>query len=117
MIGSSFVIVLLMSLGCATEDYSVVIRNAGRHQLDRANVTYGEFNSGGGVIIPGSIAGHGHPGYPIPDKATVEWRTEDGQIHQKVVEVRKLIPLGFSGDIYFDIDDSTNVTVRPVPRR
>ncbi|MDD4870756.1 MAG: hypothetical protein PHR77_09370 [Kiritimatiellae bacterium] len=107
---------VLLIGGCRVEDYNVVIKNVGKRTINDATVIYGEFSSGGGIIISGSEAGYGHPEYPIPEKATVEWRTEDGQMHRKDVEVKKLIPKGFGGDIQFEIADDNTVTVRVIPR-
>jgi hypothetical protein len=57
-----------------------------------------------------------HPDYPIPSTATVEWRTEDGVMHKKDVDVKKLVPKGFRGDIQFEIADDDTVNVRVIPR-
>lgn len=106
----------LLTGGCGVEDYNVVIRNVGARPIDDAAVVYGDFRSIGGIIIPGSGKGHGHPEHPIPATATVEWRTEDGQMHRQDVEVKKLVPKGFRGDIQFEIADDNTVTVRVIPR-
>ena len=115
-----FPIVLLVSVllagGCGLEDYNVVVKNVGRRTIDDATVIYGKFTSGGGILPPGIYAGHGNPDYPIPTVATVEWRTEDGVMHRKDVEVKKLVPKGFRGDIQFEIADDDTVTVRIIPR-
>jgi len=43
---------------------------------------------------------------------TVHWReVETGMMHQKEVKVKSVLPKGFSGQIYFKIDDSCNVSV------
>jgi hypothetical protein len=102
--------------GCRAEEYNVVIKNVGTSRVDNARVLYGNFQSIGGVIISGSQKGHGNPEYPIPATATVEWRTEDGQMHRRDVEVKKLVPKGFRGDIQFEIADDDSVTVRVIPR-
>jgi len=99
------------------EDYNVVIKNVGKRTIDDAHVVYGEFRSIGGIIIPRSEKGHGNPDYPIPETATVEWRTDDGQMHHTEVEVKRLVPKGFRGDIVFEISDDNNVTVSVVPRQ
>lgn len=105
-----------ITAGCSVEDYNVVIKNVGKQEIRDGAVVYGDFRSIGGVIIPGSKKGHGHPEYPIPATATVEWRTEDGVMHRKDVEVKKLVPKGFRGDIQFEIADDNTVTVRVIPR-
>ncbi len=102
--------------GCGVEDYNVVIKNIGTRRVDNAQVIYGEFRSIGGVLSPGIWKLHGNPEYPIPSIATVEWRTIDGKMHRKDVEVKKLLPKRFRGDIQFEISDDETVTVRFVPR-
>jgi hypothetical protein len=102
--------------GCKPQNYNVVIKNVGAGRVDRAQVRYGSFRSIGGVLSPGIWKIHGNPDYPIPDVATVEWRTEDGEMHSRQVEVKKLVPKGFKGDIQFEIADDHTVTVRVIPR-
>lgn len=106
----------LVAGGCGVEDYNVVVKNVGQRTIDDAHVTYGQFRSVGGILPSGIYAGHGHPEYPIPATATVEWRTEDGMMHHQDLEVKKLVPKGFRGDIEFEIADDDTVTVRVVPR-
>jgi hypothetical protein len=109
--GSIFLIVILAT-GCAMYNYDVSIRNVGKKLISNADVSYDGFHSGGGYISPGYGATHQTPGYPIPEKAIVEWCTKDGVLHQKEVEVKKLVPKGFRGTIQFEIDDNNEVTVR-----
>ena len=106
----------LLTGGCDVEDYSIVIRNMGSKEVRDANVMYGSFLSGGGVISPGRGDTHVSLDCPIPAVATVEWRTEDGQMHRQDVDVKKLVPKGFRGDIQFEIADDNTVTVRVIPR-
>ena len=108
--------VLLMSGGCRVEDYNVVIKNVGQRKVDKAHVVYGDFRSVGGILPPEIDSMHMRPDAPIPATATVEWRTEDGVMHRQDVEVRKLVPKGFRGDIQFEIGDDNTVTVRVMPR-
>jgi len=110
------VMTVVLMEGCGVEDYNVVIKNVGKRTVDKACVIYGDFRSVGGVLPPGIYAGHGHPEFPIPSVATVEWRTEDGAMHRQEVEVKKLVPKGFRGDIQFEIADDNTVTVRVIPR-
>jgi hypothetical protein len=106
----------LVMVGCGVEDYNVVIKNVGTRRVDNAQVTYGEFRSIGGILSPGIWKLHGNPDHPIPAVATVEWRTEDGVMHRKDMEVKKLVPKGFRGDIQFEIADDNTVTVRVIAR-
>ncbi len=110
------VLVALLTGGCGVEEYNIVLRNKGVGTIEEASVVYGDFRSIGGIMIPGSGKGHGHPEYPIPEVATVEWRAEDGRMHRREVEVKKLVPKRFRGDIVFEIGDDDQVTVRVVPR-
>lgn len=107
---------MLLAGGCGVDDYSVVIKNVGERTINDASVSYGQFRSIGGIIIPKTWKSHGHPDHPIPAFATVEWRTDDGQMHRQDVEVKKRIPKGFRGDIQFEIGDDNSVTVQVIPR-
>jgi len=104
--------------GCTPmDDYNVVIKNVGGKTIDDAHVLYGEFRSVGGILPPDIWSKHMLPDHPIPEKAMVEWRTEDGVMHREEVEVLKHIPKGFRGDIQFEIDDDNSVTVRVIPEK
>jgi hypothetical protein len=104
--------------GCVTTvpDYDVSMKNVGSTRIDAAHVVYGEFRSAGGILIAGGIAGHGHVPYPIPDTATVEWRTADRTLYRKDVDLTS-IPKDFSGEIRFEIDDGNYVTIHTIPRK
>lgn len=102
--------------GCGVENYNVVITNVGKRTVDMAHVVYGDFRSVGGILPPSIDSMHMQPDYAIPTTATVEWRTEDGVMHRQDVEVKKLVPKGFRGDIQFEIADDDTVTVRVIPR-
>jgi len=106
----------LLTGGCGVEDYNVVIKNVGKRKVDNAHVVYGDFRSVGGILPPNIDSMHMQPDRPIPTTATVEWRREDGQMHRKEVEVKKLVPRRFRGDIQFEIADDNTVTVRVIPR-
>lgn len=99
------------------QDYDIVIRNVGTKTITDANVQYDDFRSLGGIVSPGYGKSHQNPNYPIPEKATIEWRTEDGKLHQKEVEVKRHVPRNFRGDIQFEIDDNNEVKVKIVPDR
>jgi hypothetical protein len=104
-----------LAVGCRVEDYNIVIKNVGARKIDNAHVIYGKFCSVGGVLPPDIWSKHMQPEYHIPATATVEWRTEDGLMHRKDVDVKKLVPKGFHGDIQFEIADDNTVTVRVTP--
>jgi hypothetical protein len=113
-----YLLLLLIFLicGCRTmQDYNIVIQNNGTKTITDANVQYDDFQSLGGIVSPGYGKSHHNPDYPIPEKAIVEWRTEDGKLHQKEVDVIRHIPKDFRGDIQFEIDDNNEVKVKSVP--
>lgn len=107
---------VLFTGGCGVEHYNVVIKNVGRRTIDKAHVIYGDFRSAGGILPPAIDSMHMQPDQPIPTTATVEWRTEDGQMHRQEVEVKKQVPKGFRGDLQFEIADDNTVTLRVIPR-
>jgi len=110
--------ILSLCAGCSQlDEYDILIKNVGSKGIDDAHVCFGEFRSIGGILSPGRGKLHGNPEHPIPEKATVEWRTEDGVMHREEVEVLKHIPKGFRGDIQFEIDDDNSVTVRVIPEK
>jgi hypothetical protein len=104
---------LILIGGCAAmiPDYAVSIRSLAKETITEANVVYGTFSSGGGVISPGVYKGYGHVPYPIPDTATVEWRTQDKVFHRTDVNLKN-IPKNFNGEIRFEIDNNNSVTVQ-----
>ena len=111
------VMILMAFWGCTSMQsypYDVSIKNGGRVALTDANVVYGQFKSGGGNLLSGSTSVYSHPEYPIPREATVEWRTPDGTLHKKTVEVKSVVPKDFKGEIQFEIDDDNGVTVRAI---
>lgn len=112
----TIVLVGLLVAGCGIEDYNIVIKNTGSRRIDRACVMFGGFRSVGGLLPPDIWSKHMRPDRPIPDIATVEWRTDDGVLHRQDVEVRKILPRRFRGDIQFEIDDSNNVSIRVIPQ-
>ncbi|MBM4309921.1 MAG: hypothetical protein FJ119_03095 [Deltaproteobacteria bacterium] len=92
-------------------EYHIVINNIGKKTITDANVYYGDFSSVGGVLPPGVNAGHMFVDCPIPDIATVRWKTDDGLLHEERVEFNKNISKNFKGEIWFNIDDENTVKV------
>lgn len=106
---------LIISGGCSkTGMYHITAKNTGGINLTDVTVQFDKFKHIFGIIIVGAEAGYGFAGenYPLPDKATVFWTTPDGKTHSKDVEVKSKVPSEFKNlYIYFNIDDSNNVTV------
>jgi hypothetical protein len=69
-----------------------------------------------GVLSPGAEKASDEQPRPIPERATVTWRTADGKAHSKDVEVAKLIgdPSSFSGTVYFKFMADGNVAAVPL---
>ncbi|MGA7617087.1 MAG: hypothetical protein WBX15_18120 [Thermoanaerobaculia bacterium] len=102
----------MVLITCAsTPTYNVVLRNATAEKITGAHVSYAGFRSVGGVLVPGAMARQALVQKPVPQKAKVEWRTADGQLHVKEVAVKTAIPERFSGDITFEILDHEQVRV------
>jgi len=113
LISSALVLFVLIS-GCVNRSsYNIVLKNSGGSEINDAHVSYGDFTSVGGILSSGIEATHLHPDAPIPAHATVQWRTADGVLHKQDVDVKSKLPPHFSGDIYFVIDSTNNVTVVP----
>jgi len=116
----SCVLLFASIFGCKTipvqdYSYSIVIKNIGNIELNDVHVFYGNFESVGGVFSPYARSRHSHPGYPLPEKATVQWRTPDGILHKQMVEVKKNVPVNFKGDIQFEINHKNEVAVKFIP--
>jgi hypothetical protein len=108
---------LLLSLACANgvPMYNVAVKNATRQHLVDVHVSFGDFSSLTTQLHPDSHMRQGRVPHPIPDRATVTWRTPDGAVHKKEVAVKPAVPADFSGDIFFDIEDGDRVRTRAVP--
>ena len=102
--------------------YAIGMRNTGTQKLSGAQVHFGAINSSAGYLMPGKgKADDGIQG-PIPDRALVEWKTEDGEAHKLEVPVKAAVPDTFKDDvIWFEIDGVGKVSVvvkrRPGPER
>ena len=46
----------------------------------------------GKALVPGGLAFDHGVRLPVPDKARIVWKTEDGKEHEQEVEVKRLIP-------------------------
>lgn len=109
---------LLLADGCLIDNprYNVSIMNVSNAVLHDANVTYGSFESGGGILPPGIHKVYCLVPFPIPDVATVEWRAQDAVLHRKEVSLGR-VPKDFGGEVRFEIDAEDNVNVRLIPKK
>jgi hypothetical protein len=113
-----FFIALISLSSCSTQqEYMLSISNSSGFEIDNAHILYDDFTSVGGVIPPGGIASHLYPDRPIPIKAKVQWRTHNGDMHSKTVEVKKLTKNKGKIEIIFEIDDNNDVSVLVKPWR
>jgi hypothetical protein len=107
-----FLFLLILSLGCvAAREYSVAVVNGTQDTISDADVAFGDFHSGGGWLRPGIANVNGSATPPIPDYATVRWRTSDGVLHEERVPVRSVLPRGYHGDLSFTIRPDNTVLV------
>lgn len=101
--------------GCGARNmYDLEVRNAGKEQLDDVAVKYDNFDFTFGVVSPNSRKNHGFVGkkHPVPEKATVSWKTPDGKLHAQTVNVKNKLPKSFDDiTIMLDIDVTGNVSV------
>ena len=108
---------LLLLVACATgvPVYNVAVKNATPEHLVDVRLSFGDFRSLTTQLRPGAHLRQGRVPHPIPDRATVTWRTPDGAVHTKEVAVKPAVPADFSGDIFFDIEEGERVRTRAVP--
>lgn len=102
-------LLVFISLACAKE-YGIAVRNMTPNVITEAHVTFDGFKSIGGVLDPGIYAVTYETARPIPQSATVEWRTHDGHLHSRVVAID--VPSGFGDRIFFEIMPDQTVRVR-----
>ena len=96
--------------------YSIAIKNGTVQPVDKTDVRFAKFSSGGGCLCPGIKKTYELVPYPIPEKATVFWQSADGKSYEKVVDVLKNLPKGFNeGDIIFTILEDEKVIVTNNP--
>lgn len=99
---------VFLLMGC--DEYSVVIENGSTSKIFGADIRYGDFSSGGGIIGANTAKEHAGVRAPILDYATVTWRTEDGTTYERQVKVKSRLPRGFNkGDLIFTILDGGEV--------
>jgi hypothetical protein len=130
-VNNQFAVALLLILslsGCSSKidgdvggpEYSIGFFNATDGHISEARA---DWQTGGvakqqegGVMNAGADAVFHEQPRPIPQKATVSWRTSDTTMHHSDVEVSKLIadPATFSGTVYFKIAADGSVKVVPL---
>ena len=108
------VVAALLCAGCGG-DYTISVRNGTDDLIRDAAVVYGDFRSVTGSLPPGVTKSHAFVSAPLPEGATVEWRTPDEVLHSKEVAVGAILPRGFSGEIHFEIGPGERVDVRAGP--
>lgn len=97
-------------MACAP-DYGVAVRNLTAQELAEASVNFDGFSSIGGVLPSGIYKITYDVGRPIPDRATVRWRSPDGALQTRIVKVRDVVPRNYGGRIFFEIMPDGNVRV------
>ena len=105
----SVLFLAFISIACAKE-YGIAVRNMTPNVITDARVTFEGFKSVGGVLDPGIYAVTYETARPIPGSATVQWRTQDGKLHSRVVSVD--VQPGFAGRVFFEIMPDHTVRVR-----
>ncbi|MDB5290620.1 MAG: hypothetical protein JWL69_1861 [Phycisphaerales bacterium] len=103
-------------------EYGFGFYNATGQELEDSGITWvgdGRFHSaGGGVMAVGSTKTQDDEPAPIPEKVTAFWKTADGKMHRKEVEVAPLVTdlKGFTGTIWLKFTNE-GVTVVPMTNK
>ena len=63
------------------------MRNATSEEIEDVSVNFDGFESGGGILVPGGLKSYQYVPSPVPRQATVVWRTSDGELHERAVDV------------------------------
>lgn len=120
MAGISMVGLLVMLGGCGLDDTrstrDVGMRNSSDVDLTSAFVQYGTVAVGVGTLGNHATKSETHLAAPVPESATVCFRTPDGLDRTRVVDVKPLVPPGFDGVIWFIITPELAVHVELEPR-
>ena len=83
------VLAVVSLMGCTSSRlrYGVEMRNGTSEEVNDVSVNFDGFRSGGGVLVPGGVKSYQYVPRPVPLRATVVWRTGDGQLHERGVDV------------------------------
>jgi len=115
----AFFMAFLSQNGCAAHvpPYNTVIRNIGTKVFSDSMIIFNKRKLTAGWVSSGNYKVRDNPGLPIPDKAIVSWRREDGIVYEKEIEIKsKLITLADKQEYYLivDIDDKNDVKIKVV---
>ena len=108
--------------GCRSSNrppyYTVCMKNETEALIRGTEVLFGSNSMGGGSLRPGGLAFyHGVPVH-VPEKARVVWKSEDGQQHEKEVEVLRLMPSRMNEiTVFFVIKKDGSVVVTPLTEK
>jgi hypothetical protein len=113
MLKAAVWLLLVLSAGSClgTSEYSVAVFNGSPDTVSDADVSFRGFYFIYGWLRPGILKVNGSASSPIPDYATVRWRTADGLMHEQKVAVRSVLPRGYRGDLSFTIRPDNTVLV------
>ena len=109
-------VICILSAGCFSlmPEYCIGVRNNTKETIRDVDAKCDRFHTGGGIVVSTGLKLYLSQFDPIPKKALVQWRTPDGVLHEKEVEVRNQIPRKMKvGVIELIIDDQNNVQVKP----
>src|SRR5690606_4117607 len=106
--------------GWHTPAYGIGVKNATKITFDDVAIEYptenGEmYRATFGVLVEGRYNKRSFEPNPIPQRATVSWRTPDGKLHKRDVVVADRVPdiRSFKGTVWFKIS-AEDVTVVPM---
>jgi len=102
--------------------YDIGFRSVGKGNLDEVELRWAangrDYMAGAGFLSPGGTKTNGltnHPP-PIPEKATLTWKSPDGKHHKEEVAIRALVPdpNHFYGTIWIKFMPDGTPKVKPM---
>jgi hypothetical protein len=92
--------------------YTIHIVNSSDAEVSDAHVFRNDFESVGGVVVPGGNSWDSFIRARILRRVIVRWRTLDGIPHREEVKVPEDLPRRFRGTLRFEIQQDGHVEVR-----
>src|SRR5262245_3419426 len=105
-----FVLASLAALfsGCASYNYNLAVKNTGTHQVWCSLVASSQgMAHEPGILAPGKGKTFAGPfRVPYRDSWTVEWKTADGAVIRRDIDLSHAFPTRFEGRLVFTVDDN-----------
>lgn len=107
--------IFLMALACGIPSkYTVTVANKTADEITEVRVKWNDYVFSAGILPPSIDKSEAFPDAEFPQKAEVEWRTQDGIVHRVQVDVKQAIgrqSRWINTEILFSILDNETVHV------